>query len=305
MSASTTMTPHTLIARMAQQLAPEYDDKAEAEQVAWWLLQAATGKTKEQLLTHNHTAITATVAQKLDTMIDEHIVDHKPIAYIIGSVPFLDLTIFVEPPTLIPRPETEEWVARLIQQLQPVAHQRLTILDLCTGSGCIALALAQALPRAHIVGIDIAPAAVALAQRNAAYNKITNVSFVESDLYTQLPSQQFDLIVSNPPYISQQQWRDLPVAVRNWEDEGALIADDQGLAAIARIIKQAPRWLSRNNLFKDFNIPMLVIEIDYRQSAAVSQCMRSAQFVAVTVAKDMTNRDRVVTGSLYHESEKK
>ena len=163
-----------------------------------------------------------------------------------GSTPFAGLEILTQPPVLIPRPETEEWTVNLIEQLQGLPDKKLQILDLCTGSGCIALALADALPQAKIFGTDISDSALALANHNKIHNHIPNVEFLRSDLFAQIPQKfTFDLIVGNPPYIDEQEWNNLDPSVTQSEDKHALLAADHGLALIKKIIAAAPIILNR------------------------------------------------------------
>lgn len=218
---------------------------------------------------------------------------HKPIAYIIGNIPFGDLTINVRPPLLIPRPETESWVYALIETVRNFRDQPLTILDLCTGTGCIALALAHALPKARVIGVDISPVAIAQAQENAERNNISNVTFIESDLYVAVERLQFDLIVTNPPYIDPALYDQLEPSVRLWEDAGALIAPHAGLATIEKIIIQAHQYLKPNDTR---DMPSLVVEIDYMQSDAVQKLFKRSGFDRISVGYDLNNQPRVVMG---------
>lgn len=231
---------------------------------AWWLLEHICNKTKIQLLTLE--ALTPQEQTLLIEALNQITIYHKPLAYIIGSVPFLDLSIEVQPPMLIPRHETEEWVDILIKKLQPYKHEIRSILDIGTGSGCIALTLAKALPDAHVIALDINPNALQLAQKNATYNSIKNITFLQSDLFENVPkSQKFDLIVSNPPYIDQAFEKTLPLEVANWEDHKALFAPENGLEIIEKILKQAPDFLHRNSILPG----QLIIEIDYTQKNTV------------------------------------
>jgi release factor glutamine methyltransferase len=235
---------------------------------AWWMLESLTGQTRSQLLLQPDYLLTVQQATQLASWVDDRITRHKPLQYILGDVPFLDLTILVVPPILIPRPETEEWVAWLIEQLRPYAHQPLRILDLCTGSGCIALALAKALPQARVVGVDINPAAVELAKRNQHHNNIDTVTFYEGDLYAALPAgMTFDLIVSNPPYISAAEYQALSPVVKDWEDVRALEAADDGLAVYCAIAHGLGKHLAASSVLDQNDLPQLVFELglNYKQ----------------------------------------
>lgn len=273
------------------QLEPLYKNKVLAEQYAWWILQALTGKTRAQLITAG--PLTHEQEKQLAHWLELLTIKRMPLAYVIGSVPFAGLTIAVEPPFLIPRLETEEWVLNLIEQLKTI-DQPLRILDIGTGSGCIALALAHALPKSNVYGVDISSKALDLAQRNAQNNTITNVTFIHSDLFDKIDTT-FDIIVSNPPYISDEQWLALDPSVKEWEDKGALVAPQEGLAIIERIINQAPSYLRYNATLVHNNINNLYLEIDATQTKKVIELLGKRAYTNTHVFKDMFGNDRVVS----------
>ena len=278
-------------------LAAVYDDDTLCQQYAWWILQAICEKTKTELILQETLMMSNAQKQKIDRWIELLVVDKMPLQYVLGSVPFADCDILVEPPTLIPRPETEEWCLHIIEYLQLLDSKKMKILDLATGSGCIAIALAHHLPRAEIVATDIADAALELTEKNIEHNKIMNVTALKSDLFESIPcGMLFDLIVSNPPYISQVEFIQLEQTVTRWEDHGALVAADDGLAIIKEIIARAPVFMQTNNEMKNKNIPQVVIEIGYAQGAAVNNLMVTAGYNDVLVHKDLEGKDRFVTG---------
>ena len=256
------------------------------EQEAWWMLQHIIGKTRATLLHEHASNLSEEQLQTIDLWIQKLSTEFMPLSYLLGSVPFLDLMIKVQAPILIPRPETEEWVAILIQELQPHASKITTILEIGTGSGCIALALGQAFTHAAIIAVDINPAALKLAQENADLNKITNVTFIKSDLFSFSSSSDvirgsihpqsltFDLIVSNPPYISTIHKKTMMPQVLQWEDEHALFAQDNGLHLIKEIIKQAPQHL-RNNPSMPYQ---LVLEHDNGQQDTIKKIAQENGF---------------------------
>jgi len=246
-------------------------------QEAWWLLEHITQLPQTSLIVE--TKLSQTQAQQLNLYIDQISKEHKPLAYIIGWVPFLDLKLLTQPPILIPRPETEEWVYQLISELKTKSSQIRRILDVGTGSGPIALALAQSFPLAQITALDVNPAALALAQKNAVINKIANITFIQSDLFTQIPSgTQFDLIVSNPPYIDPKEKITMQQTVTAWEDPSALFSDDQGMALIKQIMHQSGSYIAPNA-----QLPyQLVIEFDRSQQDLVSQVATQAGLQCMT-----------------------
>ncbi len=259
-----------------------------SEQEAWWMLQHITSKTRAALLHEPASLLPQQQLQMIDDWINKLSDESMPLSYLLGSVPFLDLNITVRPPILIPRPETEEWVADLIQKLQPHAPKIVTILEIGTGSGCIALALAKAFPHAIITAADINPAALLLAQENADLNEIRNVRFVESNLFDALSIDEnkthgsqippgittFDLIVSNPPYIDPIHKSTMMPQVLQWEDEHALFAQDDGLHLLKEIIRQAPKYLNHQP-----SLPcQLVLEHDNGQQEIIKKIAQENGF---------------------------
>lgn len=255
-------------------------------QQAWWLLEFITDKNRSDLQFSSE-PLTVHQEKQLEEYIQHIAIDHKPLAYILGWVPFLDLKLFVTPPTLIPRPETESWVDELIIAIKKSGTENLTILDIGTGSGCIALSLAQAFPAAQVYALDIAQTAITLAQQNAIENNIVNITFLQSDLFSSLPADlRFDLIVSNPPYIDPT--AQLESSVRNWEDHGALFANNHGMQIIDAITQQAKNYLKKNDEL-DYQ---LVIEIDASQGAIVQKLLEVCDFANIEIRKDQFDRVR-------------
>ena len=270
--------------------------KEQAQIIAWWLLEALTKKSRTQLITDQNYEISPDQYETLKTWLTEHIEQHKPLAYIIGSIPFCDLSIKIEPPLLIPRPETEEWVLHFINEVRNAGIATFSLLDLCTGSGCIALAVANAFPKATIFASDINPHALACAQENAKRNDITNVTFMPSDLFAAFNDKHFDFIVANPPYISYQEKDSLEPSVREWESPQALFADDHGYALIKKIITQAPHYFTLSESIKHSMLPMICIEIGYQQGSVVSTHMKQHGYTDVQIRTDYAGHDRVVCG---------
>lgn len=259
---------------------------------AWWILEFVLNEKKATLLFSDQILAKSEITQ-IDTILHEFIVLQKPLQYILKKMPFFNLELFVEEPMLIPRPETEEWVMWLCQKLTLYKNEKLSILDIGTGSGCIALTLAKFLPHADVIALDISHKALALAKKNAAHNNIKNITFLKSDLFLNIEnSTVFDIIISNPPYISLEEAALIPASVKNWEDPGALFCGDQGLEIIKNIITQAGQFLKRNNN----NFPSLCIEIGHTHGDIVQRLMEKAGFNKVTIFKDMFKKDRMVFG---------
>jgi release factor glutamine methyltransferase len=255
-----------------------------SQQEAIWLL--------EHIIQKNYSFLSDFIlTEKQLAKLNEYIVqinkEHIPLAYIIGWVPFLDLKISVKPPILIPRPETEEWVAHLIERLTAYKKKISRILEIGTGSGCIGLALAKSLPKAQIWATDINPLALDLASHNAKINNITNIQFLESDLFQALYGKTFDLIISNPPYIPQKFASKIDLSVTKWEDSQALFAGDLGIDILEKIIQQAPNYLTHQP-----EIPFqLVLEIDRTQNEILPKIGQRVGFTC-TLKKDLFNNWR-------------
>lgn len=270
----------------------------EASQNAYWIAEFILKKSQAEIISHPEQKLTSDQIKQIENILDLHVNKHMPLQYIFGKVPFLDLEITVRPPILIPRPETEEWCSNLIEKLQILKNQKLKILDLCTGSGCIGLAIAHAFKNFDIYMIDIADEACKLAQENANQNKIKNITIYKSDLFNIVPKDlRFDIIVSNPPYISKGQWEFLDPAVKKWEDFTALVAKKSGLEIIEKIVNEAQSWLTCNIDLIQNKIPQLIIEIGYLQGAIVNNIFSVAGYQNIVVIKDFANKDRIVAGN--------
>lgn len=179
----------------------------------------------------------------------------EPVAFILQEKHWYNLKLYVDANVLIPRPETECLVDFVIES----AVAPKLIYDFCTGSGCIALALAKKYPTAQVVGIDISPAALNVAKRNAELNHITNVTWVEGDvtlqaLWNTLAERygKAEIITANPPYVSEGEWEELNVSVKNFEPKLALVAHDEGLAlgqCILKYVSTPPCMIQETGVF--------------------------------------------------------
>ena len=290
---------HDLIKLIESQVHERHKNPTSRQQVAWWLLSRVTGKTKGELLAHPTLTLAKDQQELLTSLIKEHVENNKPLQYIMGTVPFWELEIYVEPPILIPRPETEEWVINLIQKLLTLENKALNILDIGTGTGCVGISLAHALPGATVYMSDISPHALALSQKNAQHNHVKNIQFIQSETFASFPKKhQFDLIVSNPPYISQQEWKSLDPSVTEWEDRKALLAEDGGLHIIKTIINEAHDYIKPSEVMTRSGIPQLVIEFGYQQGPMVQKLAQRAGFKNVQLYKDMSGNDRIMYAEL-------
>jgi release factor glutamine methyltransferase len=167
----------------------------------------------------------------------------EPIAYILNKSFWHTLELYVDKRVLIPRPETESLLDFVLHIIKTKKHTPLKILDLCTGSGCLAIALAKAYPNAQVVGIDISKEALEVAKQNAHTHEVSPV-FIEGDIedekmFESLKKtyESFDIIVSNPPYVAYEEWEDLDISVKDYEPSLALIAKKEGLHLGETILK--------------------------------------------------------------------
>jgi release factor glutamine methyltransferase len=268
----------------------------EALQQAWWLLEALKKETEEKLLIKTQIDLSDTEKKLLDDWINRR-VKKEPIQYILGHVPFCNLDILVKKPILIPRPETEEWVSWLLDKLSKSKNESLDILDVGCGTGCIALALAKGFPKSKVIGVDIDAMALALSQENKIHNEIRNASFLKSDFYDQIPhSLKFDLIVSNPPYITEKDWATLSETVRIWENKNALVAQNNGFEAFEKIVTKAKDFLKKDSCLKKFGLPNIVLEIGKGQEAHVELLLKNNDFKNVEILSDMEGINRWIAG---------
>ncbi len=221
------------------------------------------------------------------------IVEDEPIQYILGYADFLERRFKVTMDTLIPREDT----AGIIELATPFleAHPEARVLDIGTGTGILAITLASEFPNAEVVASDISSAALKVAAENVTAHAC-DVTLVESDLFAAFADNEvFDLIVSNPPYISQQELDVMDASVKKFEPKEALFAEENGLAVYQRLAQEAPRYLAGKG--------QMILEISYKQGPAVQAMMQTAfPNKQVAIVKDMNGLDRYIH---IYEGEKK
>ncbi|WP_397454798.1 peptide chain release factor N(5)-glutamine methyltransferase [Pseudomonas versuta] len=273
----------TIIASLLR--AAELPDSPSARLDAELLLAAALGKSRSYL----HTWPEKIVSSESALTFAEYLLRRRagePVAYILGQQGFWKLDLEVAPHTLIPRPDTELLVETALDLL-PASPAR--VLDLGTGSGAIALALASECPAWHITAVDRVLEAVALAERNRQRLQLDNVHVLTSHWFSALDGQRFDLIISNPPYIAAGDVHLGQGDVR-FEPESALVAGVDGLDDIREIIQAAPQHLNAGG--------QLMLEHGYDQAAAVRQLLLDAGFEQVESRKDLGTHERITLGRL-------
>lgn len=244
------------------------------------LLEFVTGKGRTFILAFGETVLTEAQRQRLDTLLERR-QRGEPVAHLTGVREFWSLPLFVSPATLIPRPDTECLVEQALARLP---QRPCRILDLGTGTGAVALALASERPDCQLTAVDYIADAAALAQRNADHLGITNVTIMQSDWFSALSPQRFAMIVSNPPYIDEQDEHLSQGDVR-FEPKTALVAGDSGLADLAHIVNQGRDWLEPGGY--------MLLEHGWRQGAAVRALFTSAGYAQVQTCRDYGDNDRL------------
>jgi len=179
--------------------------------------------------------------------------NNEPLQYILGYVYFMNVKLYVDNNVLIPRQDTETLVIHARELVRNSKKEKLNILDMCTGSGCIAISLAYDFKKEkklNIYATDISEKALHVAERNAKLNNVENITFIQSDYFSSLPDIKFDYILSNPPYIAKEEIRTLEPQVKDFEPEIALDGGLDGLDAYKKIISQAKKYLSGSLLLE-------------------------------------------------------
>lgn len=250
------------------------------------LLQPVLKKPRSYLLAHPEQTLNAGQNAAYESLLQRRL-QGEPIAHILGEREFFGLNFKVTPATLIPRPETELLVELALQHLPQGRTCR--VLDLGTGSGAIALSIAHSRADAVIVAVDASEAALQVAQENAQRLGISNVSFQQSDWFSALEQQRFDLIVSNPPYIAADDEHLTRGDVR-FEPMSALASGPDGLDDIRRIVEQAAAFLECG--------AWLLLEHGYDQADTVRNILKKNGYSEIFSAKDISGIERVSAGML-------
>ncbi|MCL7944356.1 peptide chain release factor N(5)-glutamine methyltransferase [Marinobacter sp. ATCH36] len=250
------------------------------------LLGHVTGWSRTSFRAWPERTLDAGEAQRFRALVEQRAVGH-PVAHLLGEQEFWSLPLKVNPSTLIPRPDTECLVEAALSLPLP---RDARVLDLGTGTGAIALALASERPDWRVSACDAISEAVELATGNAERLGL-RLDVRQSNWFAGLPSGCFDLIISNPPYIADDDHHLIEGDVR-FEPSSALIAGSDGLDDIRRITSEAPSWLRAGG--------WLILEHGYEQGAAVQQLFTEAGFASVETGQDYGRRDRFTLGRKHH-----
>lgn len=239
---------------------------------------------KTDYLLHMHEPITAEDQKQIDEDMAK-LLAHYPPQYLIGSEAFLDYRFKVTPDTLIPRPETEELVEKCLKLTQKQANQALKVVDVGTGTGAIAISLKDKRPTWQVCAVDLSSAALEVAQENAQQIGVA-LEFILSDCLDEVVGP-IDVLISNPPYISQDEYELMDVSVRKFEPKMALFAENNGLAIYQKLAQQA-----QSKLAKDGKI---FLEIGFMQGPAVKELFQAAfPKKQVSIHQDLFGNDRMI-----------
>jgi release factor glutamine methyltransferase len=235
------------------------------------------------LLTHPERLLSPAESDQLESFLKRRLAS-EPMQYITGSQEFFGLLFEVTPDVLIPRPETEHLVEAALEH---IGGEAVRILDVGTGSGAIAVSLAHARPQSHVTAVDLSPAALEVARRNAQrHGVLDRVTFLQSNLLAAVDGPDFDLVVSNPPYIAEGEV--LETQVSNYEPQSALYAGPTGLEVYERLIPEARKVLKPGG--------WLLLEIGFGQQPAVEALLRGCR--SVSVVHDLQGIPRVLQAQI-------
>ena len=270
-----------LLADGAKMLAQAGIDEAELD--ARYILEYITGLNSAQYFIHSEDIIEKNKAEEFFRLIERRS-KRIPLSYVIGTRDFFGLTFKVDENVLIPEQETELLVEEVIKH-----SEGKSVLDMCTGSGCIAISIALFGKPSKVVASDISEKALEVARENAKSLKSGEISFIQGDMFENV-TDKFDIIVSNPPYIETGEIDELMPEVRDYIPRLALDGDIDGLKFYRIISKEAVKKLNKNG--------RIFYEIGYNQSRAVASILLENGFTDVKIMKDYSGLDRIVMAKL-------
>ena len=272
-------------------LADVYDPQ-ESEAIILLILSDLLNTSKAKLKAFPETEIGFPQAEKLTSILQE-LKTGKPVQYILGHTEFYGLNFKVSPAVLIPRPETEELVQWIIETVKQLESPVINILDIGTGSGCIPISLKHNLLNINAFGIDISIDALAIAKQNAESNK-ANVNFIEADILNfpgDIALPKFDIIVSNPPYVTLEDKTKMHTNVTDFEPHTALfIPEEDPLIFYKAIAEFAKINLSYNGL--------IFFEINESFGTETIELLRERAFRSIELRQDMSGRDRMIKAQI-------
>jgi release factor glutamine methyltransferase len=255
------------------------------------LLSYVIGLKRIDLYTQFDKTVSKEQLDKLHELV-KRAAQHEPVAYLVGKTEFYSLELNVTSDCMVPRPETELLVERAIEFLRTRTGKQF-VCDLCTGCGCVAIAIARNCPDESIIATDICDAALSVAAENIEKHQLGGrVKLLCGDLFDPivpgLDVEKFDLIVCNPPYVSAAEFEKLDKTVKDYEPKLALFAGEDGLDIYRRIFEKADAFLKPD--------AALMLEIGYSQGQAVKELLEgTAYFSNITIEKDFSDNDRIIT----------
>jgi len=286
-----------IISQISSQLQSAYPED-EARSLAWWIAEELTGKSRTELQFGCKDTAFSPIMQEKSQEIISRLLHFEPIQYIFGHTLWCGLDLLVTPATLIPRPETAELVERI--NVRMVNDQMVNVLDIGTGSGCIAIALKKAHPSWSVTGIDISPEAIAIARENARRNKV-EVNFQVADIFSDQMTKYLNkwymvndpmvnIVVSNPPYICESEKTSIRPNVLNFEPYSALfVPDDDPLLFYRRIAELSSLPLEGKGRERG-----LFFEINEAYGPQLSAMLDSLGYTGIQITKDIYGKDRII-----------
>lgn len=271
------------------------EDNREIEAIALVALSESFGITRIQILSGAEIMWSQEQQEKLDEIV-ERVNDYEPVQYVIGCTEFFGRQFFVDNSVLIPRPETEELVQHLLEDIPSIPREKaLRILDIGTGSGCIPVTIAAELPGVAVMATDVSEKALTIARKNVVANQVEVQLLMHDILKQPLPFRNLDIVVSNPPYIPHSERSTLNPSVVNYEPHLALfVADSDPLIFYKAIFEKSAHALSRKG--------MVMVEIHEKYGSDVASLLSATGFVNVEIVKDLSGKDRIVKGELAKSS---
>ena len=290
-----------IISQISSQLQSAYPED-EARSLAWWIAEELTGKSRTELQFGCKDTAFSPIMQEKSQEIISRLLHFEPIQYIFGHTLWCGLDLIVTPATLIPRPETAELVERI--NVQMVNDQMVNVLDIGTGSGCIAIALKKAHPSWSVTGIDISSEAIAIARENARRNKV-EVNFQVADIFDsneenpkfEILNPKYDIVVSNPPYICESEKSSMRPNVLNFEPYSALFVPDSDPLIFYRRIAELQTRRSPNSKqgeAQTSNSLFLFFEINEAYGKEVKQLLSELGYTDIQIHKDIYGKDRII-----------
>ena len=275
-----------------QEALKESYPNSEIERFFYWLVEASFGYSRFQTSLHKQRVLLAQEKDQFDASL-QRLLNYEPIQYIIGSTEFFGLQFVVTPATLIPRPETEELVQWILEDVNSLEQETSRILDIGTGSGCIAISLAKELKNTQVSAVDISEEALAVAAKNAITNN-SPVHFEHLDiLKTKSLEERYHVIVSNPPYVRMLEKELMQPNVLDHEPETALFVSNEDPLLFYRKIAN----LGRTALHPNGSI---YFEINEYLSKELVDLLKGLRYTKIEVRKDIFGKDRMMK-CIYHD----